>query len=235
VFLEIEKHPFDRIGSLVPSKSEGTAFEVQGIAHSTLDRAELSGRALGPFEPSTVAARTVIESYLGMIANGEIGTDYLDDILLAHRFRLDIIDGIWKESQPREKFCLKHPDDKGDHILVDESFNIVGIIDWEWTRTVSKEEAFSSPCMMWPVGRFYEGSNELSDEEVRFAEIFRERGRNDLADCVMQGRKVQRFYFAFGPDSGAHGDQKTFMDSFAGLRGVFESRNGEWNEKETGG
>jgi hypothetical protein len=235
VFLKIEKHPFDRIGSLVPSKSEGAAFEVQGIAQSTLDMAELSGRALGPFEYSTVAARTVIESYLGMIANREIGTDYLDDILLAHRFRLDIIDGICKESQPREKFCLKHPDDKGDHILVDESFNIVGIIDWEWTRTVSKEEAFSSPCIMWPVGGFYEGSNELSGEEVWFVEIFRERGRNDLADCVMQSRKIQRFYFAFGPDSGAHGDRKTFMDSFAGLRGVFESRNGAWNEKETGG
>lgn len=81
---------------------------------------------------------------------------------------------------------------------------------------------------MWPVGRFYDGSNELSDEEVRFANIFRERGRNDLAECVMKVRKVQRFYFAFGPSGEAYGDRKTFMDLFAGLQDAFDFGDEEW-------
>ncbi|KAL2018802.1 hypothetical protein VTK56DRAFT_360 [Thermocarpiscus australiensis] len=227
IFFEIEKHPSDKFGSIVPS-GDNTAFEVQGIAHhSTFD---IGQGPLGPFDSSAVAARALVESYLGMIVNGEIGTDYLHDVCLAHRFRLDIIHDIWNEGKPGEKFFLKHPDDKGDHIFVDDSFNIVGIIDWEWTQTVSKDEAFSSLCMMWPVARFYEGSNELSDEEVRLANIFRERGRDDLAECVIQGRKVQRFYFALGPASGAHGDRKTFMDLFDGLRRAFGAEDEGWEE-----
>ena len=72
-------------------------------------------------------------------------------------------------------------------------------------------------------GRFYEGSNELSDEEVRFANIYSDRGRDDLAQCVVHGRNVQRFSFAPGPASGAHGDRKTFMNLFDGLRRAFKS------------
>ena len=164
-----------------------------------------------------------------MIARGEVGSQYLDDVFLAHRFRLDVVDKIWQEQRRKESFYLRHPDNKGDHIFVDEAFNIVGVIDWEWTRTVSKEEAFSPPCMMWPVARFYEGSNELSADEVRFADMFRERGRHDLAACVMQGRNVQRFYFAVGPSSEAHGSRETFMDLFAGLRGAVGFEEEAWD------
>lgn len=220
LYLEIEKYPFDRAGPLIALQEKGSVrFQVQGIAHHvTFDMAASTDQALGPFDSPITAARTLIKTYLDMIAKGEIGFDYQDDVLLAHLFRLGIISDIWTRSQPeKEKFYLKHPDDKGDHILVDDSFNIVGIIDWEWSQTVSKEEAFSSPCMMWPVGRFYDGYNELPDEEVRFAQIFRERGREDLANYVMHGRKVQRFLFALGPSSEEQGDWKTFMDLFAGL------------------
>jgi hypothetical protein len=229
LFLELEKHPFERIGSLMPSRSGDTDFEVQGIAHhSTFNMTEQSGQPLGPFASSAEVARALVEYYLDMIASGEVGSQYLDDVFLAHRFRLDIIDRIWEGRRRQERFYLKHPDDKGNHILADEEFNIVGVIDWEWTRTVSKEEAFSSPCMMWPVARFYEGSNELSADEVRFADMFRARGRHDLAACVVQGRQVQRFYFALGPSSGAHGSRETFMDLFAGLRRAFGFEEEAW-------
>ena len=132
---------------------------------------------------------------------------------LVHRFRQDIIGSLLADVSPGDQFFLKHPDDKGDHILVDDFFNIVGIIDWEWTQTVSKAEAFSSPCMMWPVGDFYDGSNELAADEIRMAAIFRERGREDLADYVVKGRKIQRFFFALGVESSflVHGNTSTFV------------------------
>ncbi|KAI1772274.1 hypothetical protein F4818DRAFT_444501 [Hypoxylon cercidicola] len=154
-----------------------------------------------PFDSSLEAARTVIESYLAMIASGEIAAEYPVDVYLAHLFRLDILDHIGKEIFSEGKFFLKHTDDKGDHVLVNEDYDIVSIVDWEWCHTPSKEDAFSSPCMMWPVAAFYNGSNELTNDELRFADIFRERGRGDLARHIAEGRKVQRLFFAVGPDS----------------------------------
>lgn len=35
-------------------------------------------------------------------------------------------------------------DDKGDHILVDDEYNITGLIDWTYTRVVPVGEVFSS-------------------------------------------------------------------------------------------
>lgn len=74
-----------------------------------------------------------------MIAGGEIGTaENAADVFLAHRFRLDVLDRVWKAPtatvEEDEKFFLKHADDKGDHIFVNADFDIVGVIDWEWCR-----------------------------------------------------------------------------------------------------
>jgi hypothetical protein len=81
-----------------------------------------------------------------------------------------------------------------------------------------KEEAFSSPCMMWPVDAFYDGSNALAEEELTLAQAFRDRGRGDLASYVLDGRRVQRLLFAFGPGGASHQDTKTFASLFIGLR-----------------
>lgn len=231
IFLEMEKHPFDTIGSITPAR-DPTAFEIQGFAHHATFRPEYGG-SLGPFHSSLEAARVVIESYLAMIASGEIAATYPVDVYLVHRFRLDILNKFGKEILSEGKFFLKHPDDKGDHILINKAYDIVGIIDWEWCHTVSKEDAFSSPCMMWPVAKFYDGSNELSNDELRFADIFRERGRDDLASYITEGRKVQRFFFALGAASGRQKDHQTFVDLFIGLKRAFDSEEEGWDEWKT--
>lgn len=231
IFLEVEKYPFDKLGSIVPSRGP-LAYEIQGFAHHAAYRVGTEGPP-GPFRSSQEAANAIISLYLIMIASGEIGATYPVDVYLVHRFRLDHLNDISKDAPSGETFFLKHPDDKGDHILVNEDFDIVGIIDWEWCHTVSKEDAFSSPCMMWPVAKFYDGSNELAEEELRLAMIFRERGRYDLAKYVIEGRKVQRFFFALGPGSGSHNDRKTLIDLFMGLKRVFESEEEEWEEWST--
>ncbi len=46
------------------------------------------------------------------------------------------------DNQLRTRYTYR---EKGDHILVNNSYDIVGIIDWEWSQTVSKAEAFCSP------------------------------------------------------------------------------------------
>ncbi|KAF6811987.1 hypothetical protein CSOJ01_05425 [Colletotrichum sojae] len=221
IMLEIERHPFDKLGSLMTTTNE-SGIQVQGLAHhSTFQSGEGEGPP-GPFRSSREASRAIVEAHLRMIAGGEIGTaENAVDAFLAHRFRLDVLDRVWVEEEG-ERFFLKHPDDKGDHILVNADFDIVGLIDWEWCGTASREEAFSSPCMMWPVAAFYDGSNELSDEEMLLARVFCEKGRDDLARCVLDGRRVQRFLFALDPDGASHEDRRTFARLFMGLKKVFE-------------
>jgi len=228
IFLEIEKHPFETMGSLVFSAGNTTGFDVQGLAHQATSRAG-GGGPLGPFSSSLEGSRALLKSYLTMMASGEIEACHPVDVYLAHRFRLDVVDSFWGKVPPEGQFFLKHPDDKGDHILVNDSFDIIGVIDWEWTQTVSKAEAFCSPCMMWPVTKFYNGSNELDANELRLADIFRERGREDLANCVIEGRKVQRFLFALGPDS-SFLDRKTFIDLFMGLKRAFDFGDEGWEQ-----
>jgi hypothetical protein len=83
--------------------------------------------------------------------------------------------------------------------------------------------------MMWPVQKFYSGSNELAKDELRLAAIFHERGREDLANCIINGRKVQRFLFALDPDS-SFTDTKTFADLFAGLKRAFKAGDDKWEQ-----
>lgn len=240
ILLEIEKHPFAKLGSLVPmtETSVGSTppcdaqLQVQGLAqHSTFRSCD--GNPPGPFSSSREALRAIITAHLRMIAMGEIGTtENAMDVFLAHRFRFDLLDTVW-QGEGDEKFYLKHADDKGDHILVNANFDIVAIIDWEWCSTASKEEAFSSPCMMWPVAAFYDGSNRLAEEELLLARAFSERGREDLARCVLGGRRVQRLLFALGPGGTSHQDRRTFASLFMGLKRAFDVEP-EFKEEELG-
>ncbi|KAL4945069.1 hypothetical protein BDV06DRAFT_232001, partial [Aspergillus oleicola] len=193
IFLEIENHPFGMMGSL--AFSAGDAVGIQGLALQS--SYHMRKGPLGPFSSSQEGAQALLESYLAMISSGEIDSYSPVDNYLVHKLRQEISSSLFTDPSENNQFFLKHPDDKGDHILVNDDFDIVGIIDWEWTHTVSKAEAFASPCMMWPVAEFYDGSNDLAAEELRLAEIFRERSREDLAECVLNSRKVQRFW-AFG-------------------------------------
>ena len=197
ISLEIEKHPFEAMGSLMPNPASQNGFEIGGLAREATFSLGCKG-PLGPFQTSVEGVRAIFESYLSKIAKGEIGGVDPIDVYLTHRFRLEYYHSIWRSPSMNEKFFLMHPDDKGDHILIDDSYQIIGILDWEWAQTVPKELAFSSPCMMWPVGDFYDGLNTLSDDEVRFAGIFAERGRGDLANYVRAGRKSQRLFSLLG-------------------------------------
>lgn len=82
--------------------------------------------------------------------------------------------------------------------------------------------------MMWPVAEFYNGSNELAADELRLAAIFSERGREDLADCVLDGRKVQRFLFGLGLES-SFLDMETIPHLFKGLQRAFDLEDEEWD------
>ncbi|KAG5990376.1 hypothetical protein E4U52_004643 [Claviceps spartinae] len=244
IMLEIERHPFDRLGSLIFTTEfssrearRGAAVESQiqvgALANESMFRSGDDAMPLGPFRSSKEAFLATVEAHSRMVVAGEIGTaDQALDILLAHRFRLDVLDRVSEQTATAEKggeqFFLKHADDKGDHILVNDEFDIVGIIDWEWCQTASREQAFSSPCMMWPINAFYDGSNELAEEELLLARVLRERGREDLASCVLHGRKVQRLMFELSPMV-VYEDRKTRASFFMGLKRAFDGHDVKTN------
>jgi hypothetical protein len=55
--------------------------------------------------------------------------------------------------------------------MVDDDFNITGIIDWEGAYTMPESMAFSSPAWLWDVSDFFDGVIELSRRENIFAEL----------------------------------------------------------------
>jgi hypothetical protein len=51
--------------------------------------------------------------------------------------------------------------------------------------------------------------------------IFRESGPEDVANWIINGRKIQRFLFALGPD---------IRRPFSGLKRAFKAGDDEWEQ-----
>lgn len=157
------------------------------------------------------------------IVDGELSSLAVDNYL-SHCWRHEMIAHVGAHCRRNgPSFFLKHFDDKGDHILVDGEYNITGIIDWEFASAEPKALAFSTPCMLWPVGDFYDGKDDLSAEEIEFADIFEARGREDMGRIVRESRKMQRFTFFNG--GGVSRDMQEFQAMFNGLRTVWTGKD----------
>lgn len=128
---------------------------------------------------------------------------------------LDIVPRVLPSVRHDHGFYLKHADDKGDHILVDEHFNITGIIDWEWASNASPAHAFNSHIGFFPGADFYDSKNTLGDDEIVFAQLLQGKGRQDLAQFVLDGRLQHRFIFCCGYDLS---DWDGFLGLFRGLK-----------------
>jgi aminoglycoside phosphotransferase (APT) family kinase protein len=92
-----------------------------------------------------------------------------------------------------ERFYLKHVDDKGDHILVDEQLNITGIIDWQMARIVPRHEAFGPSLVTADMNALCNGKFSLSPNDLVLADMLRRRGLSGLASN-MTDEKVRRYF-----------------------------------------
>ena len=157
----------------------------------------------------------MLAQQIKLVANSELSTLPVDHYLSC-RWRVDMIPEVLSLHNCAG-FFLKHFDD--------EDFNITGIIDWEFASLEPKALAFSSPCMLWPVGDFYAGSNRLSPEEMELAAIFERRRRHDMACLVRNGRKMQRYLFFYG--GGISHGREEFEAMFQGLRAAWAGDENE--------
>lgn len=90
------------------------------------------------------------------------------DAYLIHRFLLDSVPKFISSYHAVNdgRFNLKHDDDKCDHILVDDDYNITGVIDWEWAYAASKAVAFNCPVFLLPGTDFFKGTLGLGEDEL---------------------------------------------------------------------
>ena len=133
------------------------------------------------------------------VLNEELYTRNPVEAYLVHKFLADILPKVVSLSDQEDgTFYLKHPDDKGDHVLIDGDRNITGIIDWGWAYTASAFIAFYSPIAFLPLGDFFDGASSLGNDEIAFANVLAEKGREDLAEHVRVGRVHHMFSFCCG-------------------------------------
>ncbi|KAE8379592.1 hypothetical protein BDV26DRAFT_163268 [Aspergillus bertholletiae] len=119
----------------------------------------------------------------------------------------------------QRRFYLRHADNKGDHILVDSEYNITGIVDLEWAHTDVKSAAFNSPVMLLPIADFYNGKNQLGEDELVYVKLLEDKGHRDLAEIVKKGRILHRIEFCLGYDLA---DWEGFLGIFQGPRKALE-------------
>jgi hypothetical protein len=209
IYIELKAYPFSMTGSLYQPESR----RVGPFARESLtDYHGSQMRTLGPFSTTEDYFNAHIRLILDLIVRQESYVNRPVDAFLVHRFLLDNVPEICSKSDLDDgNFYLKHADEKGDQILVDDQFNITGIIDWEWAHTDSKSAAFNSPIVLLPVADFYAGVNCIGGDEMIFAQSFEEKGHPDLAMIVRNGRLIHRFRFCCGYD----------LDDWAGFLGLF--------------
>lgn len=125
ILVELEHHPFPKVGSLCFQSSNSI-----GVSAVASDRFVVL-TPKGPFDDSIAYYTAFAEQYLVLIADGQLYAEYPVDAYLVYRFLKDNASQLTQqdEAQSQEELFIKHVDDKGGHLLVDDNLNITGIID----------------------------------------------------------------------------------------------------------
>ena len=173
IMIEIRKYPVQLAGSFVMQDGHTKLSSIASNRFAVLD-------TYGPFETSLDYTNSITEQYLDLTSDGQIHHTYPLEAFLFYRFLHDNATKI-AASDIAGKFFLKHVDDKGDHLLVDEDFNITGIIDWQFARTVPAAEAFGPSYVTAELEALYSENTGVTDDDLFLANALRDRGSDELA------------------------------------------------------
>ncbi|KAI0393385.1 hypothetical protein F5Y17DRAFT_466935 [Xylariaceae sp. FL0594] len=195
ILAELSKHPFPKAGSLgLREAPSGSDIQVEVSAMASDRFGALHPDGLGPFDGSLAYYTAFAEQYLALIADGQLYTACPVDAYLATTETQQLQKGPGqpqphpreeKEMEGMEKFFLKHVDDKGDHMLVDEgTLDITGIIDWQMARVVPPREAFGPSLVTADKGSLCGGRVSLSADDIAL--------RDALGATVLLGLALER-------------------------------------------
>ncbi|TCD68869.1 hypothetical protein EIP91_009584 [Steccherinum ochraceum] len=224
IVIELSHHPFPSIGCLRISEHGCSVGPIVFENHASRSR-DGSLCLPGPYPSSAQYRRDITLRHLEQIRANETDPKQRLDSYVMHLFLLENVSAIAKlEDASGSAFFLKHMDDKGDHLLVDDDWNLTGIIDWEWAQACPKAEAFSAPLCLVSTVDYHNGDNSLGPDEVDFAEILDSKGAHELAGYVRNGRIEHRITHCIGCDIP---DRKMFAQTFTALCGVLPGYKGE--------
>jgi hypothetical protein len=227
VFASLLEHPFDQIGCLEPTPTSSTGendLDHDGgcrvgplTAEQALDRDALNDDAThsrGPYKSTDDYVADMAQAHIDHVLARESyrALDDAADVYLALRAVQSSAPLLSPRRRP-EGFFLKHMDDKGDHIFIDDEHNIIGIIDWEWAQTLSAPDAFCAPLFLVDVGQYYDGVDTLSADEALFVQVLEEKGHLGLAALVREGRLRHRLAHIMD-DSAMVDDTRVHLSSF---------------------
>lgn len=122
IIIELSKHKFPKAGSLVMSRDG--EIEVGEVASNRL----LHLGRHGPFSSAIEYFSGTAAQYLDHISDGQPHTQAPLKAYLFYTLAQSQASSISSEDESGE-FFLKRVDDKGDHILVDDEYKVVGSID----------------------------------------------------------------------------------------------------------
>ncbi|OAQ98148.1 hypothetical protein LLEC1_03071 [Akanthomyces lecanii] len=187
---EIQKHPFPMAGSLMPDGASSVK-----VSAMVTDRFFILGPN-GPFTTAMDYYTAYAEQYLELIADGQVYTAYPVNAYLLYSFLKEKANQVAADEEPT--FFLKHVDDKGDHLLVDEHFNITGIIDWQGARVVPRQEAFGYSLVSADMGLLCSGKAGLGASDAAFAAASRVAA---IRGGVGDDDKVRRYMWGLGSEA----------------------------------
>lgn len=225
VLATLSKHPFDRIGSLTLDKDGSIRLgPLVGDRTGTLSR-------LGPFQDATQYYVAWAEEYIRLVADGQLFGNFPVTAYLIFRYLRDLVvsRGISPDQSSQldaGPFYLKHTDDKGDHIMVDGDFNMTGIIDWSFARTVPAYEAFGPSLVTADLGCLLDGKVGLSPDDLLLATVLEEKGVVPHGHFASRPDTLRRFLF--GPGTGMCPTEQEARAIFKGMLETFGEHVESW-------
>ncbi|KAI9752553.1 MAG: hypothetical protein M4579_005590 [Chaenotheca gracillima] len=212
ILIELSKHPLPKAGSLILKGD--VEFEVGPTASNRFVALGL----YGPFKSATEYFVSITEQYLDLIADGQLYPDYGVEAFLAYRFLEENLHQL-ASTKLEGQFYLKHVDDKGDHLLVDEQGNVTGIIDWQFARFVPACEAFGPSLFTADLDSLYSSNSGITPDDQRLAKKLRSKGADIIADFLEDNEMARRFHL--GLASGMTGAE--MWEMIKGLHAAFSS------------
>lgn len=216
IYIRLYQHPFPAIGCLFPSAGNSTIVGPLTWDEIADINPDGSLSLLGPFQDLESYLTAVIKRNLDFIVTGKAYESGRLDAYLVHLYLLDCVPKLSRHlADDSAQFFLRHVDDKGSHILVDDDYNIVGMIDWEWAQIVPKAFAFATPLFLIDNDRYFDGDNGLSEDEEMFAMIMEKKKMRKLASLIRGGRLCHRIVDCIG---GNVAKLEVYTAQFTGLQ-----------------
>ncbi|TIA44878.1 hypothetical protein D6C79_06037 [Aureobasidium pullulans] len=185
ILIELSKYPFAQAGSLVIEQGDICISKMASNRYVHLD-------AHGPYATDKECLLDVCQQYLDLIADGQICPRWPQEAFAFYSIFATHVEQVFNGTEAQE-FFLKHVDDKGDHILLDETGRVTGIIDWQFAQCVPAAEAFGPSYVTADQARLQSADAGLTEDDQRLANILRDKGSASLGMMMERDELLRRF------------------------------------------